>query len=286
MRLFLLAALLLCATLAAAWDKLDHEIFELYDDIKTNEPTTDWYALLSLTPKASTAEINKAYRQLSRKYHPDKLQHLPDASQQEKRFQRLSLVVNILRDPESRKKYNFFRKNGVPSWRGTAYMYRRWRPGFATVLVGLLVFTSGMQYLFAWLSFWRARQRVEEIEKDVRAGKLRREDLVFDSAAINPYAVPPPAITRLLVVRLPLALLAKVGVYRAPEVVEDIHEDAEARPDDALRRAVDSAINSADEQANGTFADRGVSVDAEIKAKKAAKKAAKNEARRRRANLV
>ncbi|KAJ1718331.1 hypothetical protein LPJ53_006573, partial [Coemansia erecta] len=77
--------LLLFGTLAAAWDKLDHEIFELYDDIKTNEPTTDWYELLSLTPKASVSEINKAYRSLSRKYHPDKLQHLADASQQEKR---------------------------------------------------------------------------------------------------------------------------------------------------------------------------------------------------------
>ncbi|KAJ2828844.1 hypothetical protein GGI24_002288 [Coemansia furcata] len=178
MRLILPTILVLSLFLAlvAAWEKLDHEIFELYDDIKRNEVTTDWYELLGVEAKSSVKEINQAYRQLSKKYHPDKLGKMPGkkSESEKKRFQRITLAVNILRDAEMRKRYNFFRKNGVPVWRGTGYLYRRWRPGFGTVVAGLLVFASGMQYLFHSLSFWRARQRILEIEEEERAngGKL------------------------------------------------------------------------------------------------------------------
>lgn len=162
--------------LASAWEKLDHEIFELYDDVKKHEVTTDWYELLGVQPRTSLTDLNKAYRQLSKKYHPDKLRRLPTAKgeAEQKKFQRITLVVNILRDKESRKRYNFFRKNGVPVWRGTGYLYRRWRPGFGTVLVGLLLFVSGMQYLSQHLSYWRAQQRIQIIEKEQqkRGGRL------------------------------------------------------------------------------------------------------------------
>ncbi|KAJ1666757.1 hypothetical protein IW140_002348 [Coemansia sp. RSA 1813] len=166
--------------LAAAWEKLDHEIFELYDDIKKHEATDDWYELLGVKPKSSIEEINRSYRQLSKKYHPDKLSRMQaSASEAEKkRFQRIGLVVNILRNSESRKRYNFFRKNGVPVWRGTGYLYRRWRPGFGTVVTGLALFASGMQYLFHYLSYWRAQERIRVIEEEqAKAGgkiKYRR----------------------------------------------------------------------------------------------------------------
>ncbi|KAJ2743350.1 hypothetical protein GGI20_003811 [Coemansia sp. BCRC 34301] len=179
---FSLLVFSLLFALVVAWEKLDHEIFELYDDIKRNEATTDWYELLGVEAKSPVTEINRAYRQLSKKYHPDKLGKLPGhkGESEKKRFQRITLAVNILRDSEMRKRYNFFRKNGVPVWRGTGYLYRRWRPGFATVAVGLLVFTSGMQYLFHSLSYWRAQQRVKEIEEEEKASggklKVRRGD--------------------------------------------------------------------------------------------------------------
>ncbi|KAJ2780956.1 hypothetical protein H4R18_003154 [Coemansia javaensis] len=177
----------LLAGLALAWEKLDHEIFELYDDIKKHESTADWYELLGVDAKSGVDEINKAYRQLSRKYHPDKLQRLSAAEgrQAARRFQRMGLVVGILRDSEARKRYNFFRKNGVPVWRGTGYLYRRWRPGFGSVMAGLAVFAAGMQYLFHQLSYWRAQQRIRDIEEHRgRAGgrlKVRREQSVQQS---------------------------------------------------------------------------------------------------------
>ncbi|KAJ1847667.1 hypothetical protein LPJ57_008738 [Coemansia sp. RSA 486] len=313
-----LLALLACLSVVFAWDKLDHEIFELHDDVKKNEATTDWYELLSLGPKATVDEINKAYRQLSRKYHPDKLQRLSsDVSQtQKKRFQRLSLVVNILRDPESRKKYNFFRKNGVPTWRGTGYLYNRWRPGFTAVVVGLLMFAASMQYLFQYLSYWRAQQRIQDIEAEAKRNggqfKLKKKNmtknrsgnnsddqqqqmqqqqdnpaLLNTEGVINPYAVQPPSVKRLFVAKLPMALLAAVGLYKQTPVEELLNEQ-DREEDEALRQAVDSAVQSADDSTRDTFAAQPSQplVDPEVKAKKAAKKAAKSEARRRRANLV
>ncbi|KAJ2861449.1 hypothetical protein FB639_005503, partial [Coemansia asiatica] len=106
---------------------------------------------------------------------------------------------------------------------------------------------------------------------------------------INPYLVQPPSLNRLFVVQLPLNLLAAVGLYKKP-VVEEKSKDEVQVEDEALRQAVDSAIQSADDLANDPFAVGAQPsqrpVDPEIKAKKAAKKSAKIEARRRRANLV
>jgi curved DNA-binding protein CbpA len=45
------------------------------------------------------------------------------------RFARLGVVSSILRKKESRQRYDFFYKNGVPKWRGTGYYYSRFRPG-------------------------------------------------------------------------------------------------------------------------------------------------------------
>ncbi|ORX71888.1 chaperone J-domain-containing protein [Linderina pennispora] len=138
--------------------KIDHEIFELYD------------SLLGIEPKASLKEINRAYRKLSMKYHPDKRKQsakkLTEADT--KRFERMGLVVGVLRDSYARERYDFFRKNGVPMWRGTGYMYSRWRPGFGSVVTGLVVFVSAMQYLFQKLSFWRAQERIKALEEEQR----------------------------------------------------------------------------------------------------------------------
>jgi len=49
------------------------------------------------------------------------------------RFARLGVVATILRNKESRKRYDFFYKNGVPKWRGTGYYYSRFRPGLGVI---------------------------------------------------------------------------------------------------------------------------------------------------------
>mmetsp|Transcript_21453 Transcript_21453/g.43210 ORF Transcript_21453/g.43210 Transcript_21453/m.43210 type:complete len:358 (-) Transcript_21453:158-1231(-) len=62
----------------------------------------DYYKILSVSRSASTAEIKKAYRKLSLKYHPDK-NPAPDASE---KFAEISVAYDVLSDADKREAYN------------------------------------------------------------------------------------------------------------------------------------------------------------------------------------
>tara|TARA_R110002020_G_scaffold187962_5_gene386480 strand:- start:468 stop:1358 length:891 start_codon:yes stop_codon:yes gene_type:complete len=68
----------------------------------------DYYKVLGLTNKASTAEIKKAYRKLARKFHPDLN---PNDAEAEKRFKQINEANEVLSDPEKRKKYDQYGKD-------------------------------------------------------------------------------------------------------------------------------------------------------------------------------
>lgn len=201
------AVLLLVLSLASivlCWSKEDHEIFRLKDEVQASEGSNvTFYSFLGVKHSANQDEINKAYRKLSRTLHPDKARsnwlatydtpkkpktkagakptvHVhknkqPSQSEINKfnkeasaRFERLSLVANILRGPE-RERYDYFVNNGFPTWRGTGYYYERFRPGLGTVLVGLFIFVGGgVHYAALYLSWKRQREFVERYIKHAR----------------------------------------------------------------------------------------------------------------------
>lgn len=206
MNLLCRAALLLAclATLAAAWSKEDHEIFRLKDEVQASEgPNATFYSFLGVKPSAGNDDINKAYRKLSRSLHPDKArsnwiaaynapkQSKPKAGakptthvhknkqpsqsevnrfmkQASARFERLSLVTNVLRGAE-RQRYDHFLHNGFPAWRGTGYYYERFRPGLGSVLLGLFVVIGGGAHYGALYVGWkRQREFVERYVKHAR----------------------------------------------------------------------------------------------------------------------
>jgi DnaJ-class molecular chaperone len=66
---------------------------------------TDYYATLGVSRTASQDEIQKAYRKLARKYHPDKN---PDDATAKKKFQEVQSAFEVLSDEEKRKRYDQF----------------------------------------------------------------------------------------------------------------------------------------------------------------------------------
>ena len=63
---------------------------------------TDYYKVLGVGKSASSADIKRAYRKLSLKYHPDK-NPSPDAAT---KFAEIAAAYDVLSDPEKREAYN------------------------------------------------------------------------------------------------------------------------------------------------------------------------------------
>jgi curved DNA-binding protein len=62
----------------------------------------DYYQTLGVDKKASQADIKKAYRKLSKQYHPDR----NDAAGAEDRFKEVNEAYEVLGDPDKRKRYD------------------------------------------------------------------------------------------------------------------------------------------------------------------------------------
>lgn len=65
----------------------------------------DYYEILELHPKASQSVVEKAYRVLSKRYHPDVHMDLKKKWAEEK-FKELSEAYKVLSNPDLRKKYD------------------------------------------------------------------------------------------------------------------------------------------------------------------------------------
>lgn len=77
----------------------------------------DYYEVLGLQKGASDDEIKKAYRKLSKKYHPD-INKEPDA---EEKFKEISEAYEILSDPQKRAAYDQYGHAGTDPNYGGGY---------------------------------------------------------------------------------------------------------------------------------------------------------------------
>ena len=62
----------------------------------------DYYEVLGVSRSASQSEIQKAYRKQARKYHPD----VSEEADAEEKFKKLNEAYEVLKDPETRKRYD------------------------------------------------------------------------------------------------------------------------------------------------------------------------------------
>ncbi|XP_021747011.1 chaperone protein dnaJ 13-like isoform X1 [Chenopodium quinoa] len=78
-------------------------------------PNRELYALLNISPDASTEQIRKAYRQWAQVYHPDKYQasHMKEIATEN--FQRICEAYEILSDENKRMIYDIYGMEGLNS---------------------------------------------------------------------------------------------------------------------------------------------------------------------------
>ena len=69
--------------------------------------TDDFYKALGVSEDASESDIKKAYRKLSRKYHPDLN---PGDAAAEKKFKEISEAYDVLSDKKQREEYDQIRR--------------------------------------------------------------------------------------------------------------------------------------------------------------------------------
>ncbi|KAF9112640.1 hypothetical protein BGX27_003028 [Mortierella sp. AM989] len=262
--LLMVLALLALAQQVAAWEEGDFEIFDLVDALEKAEgPEVNFYSWMGVTQKTPRPEIERAYKKMSRTLHPDKNKG-PKAQE---KYARLASIISILRDDAKRDRYNFFLKNGVPRWRGSAYLYRRHRPGLKTVVVFLIILVSGFQYLARYVGYTQEKRRmsgmIEQYKEMLRekhqkvlegpiTGRQRRTGVTPEAVtpleegpmyAVNQYGeeieltldnIYPPKVKDIMIFRFPfwivkaVLLIAPKGV-RESVLAMDIFESIRSR---------------------------------------------------------
>jgi len=84
----------------------------------------DYYKILGISKDASQKEIQRAYRKLARKYHPD----VNKEKTAEKKFMQINEANEVLKDPEKRKLYDTYGKD----WQQAGSQPPHWdRQGFS-----------------------------------------------------------------------------------------------------------------------------------------------------------
>lgn len=168
--------------IALCWTHEDIEIFEINEGLKkvTKDPEMNFYKYLNLPtgPKSSYDQISRAFKKLSRKYHPDK--YKPDFNKDdtktinkqkrnwEKRFQNLGAIAEILRS-EKKDRYDFFYKNGFPTLNDkNQYVYNRYRPSFLITLAVIFVIISVLHFIVIKSNNTQQRKRIESLINDIK----------------------------------------------------------------------------------------------------------------------
>ena len=66
----------------------------------------DYYKILGLKRNCNKKEVNKAYRKLAQKWHPDNFQDETEKKSAEKKFMDIAAAKEVLTDPEMRQKFD------------------------------------------------------------------------------------------------------------------------------------------------------------------------------------
>ena len=128
---------------------------------------SDYYKILGVSKKSTSAEIKKTYRKLARKYHPDLN---PGDKNAEKKFKEITEAYEVLNDPEKKKKYDMYGDlGGFSNSRGNAQNF----DGFNFNNSGSSSFGDIFETIFG------GQQREQREPRTIQNRPLRGEDLRY-----------------------------------------------------------------------------------------------------------
>ncbi|MDZ7266798.1 MAG: molecular chaperone DnaJ [candidate division KSB1 bacterium] len=110
----------------------------------------DFYRILGVSEDASVEEIKKSYRNLAKKYHPDRNKGDRHA---EERFKEINEAYDVLSDPEKRKKYDQLRKFGAGQFAGQGVPWEELFRQFGGAARGSGTRFSGSDFDFSGTGF-------------------------------------------------------------------------------------------------------------------------------------
>ncbi|TPX60484.1 hypothetical protein SpCBS45565_g07494 [Spizellomyces sp. 'palustris'] len=257
----------------SAWEQRDYEIFDLNDALlSVSGPGTDFYSVFNVSRTATTSEIQRAYRKASLSLHPDKN---PDPSAHEL-YSLLTSVAAILRDQEFRGRYDGHLQRGIPRWRGTGYYYSHYKPSIVTISLLIILSTSFVQYVSAWLIYFRRKSHLLEVENSInnltytqvkkqlkKRGKLdspnisRRAfknatplQLLQESGEIpSELTVSRPSLKNVLIVQLPVGLMR--GLFNAPHILQRAGAFFKKAADDKALKEVERSEDTTESDSSG-----------------------------------
>lgn len=171
MRLFQLSILCFIVVTIFGWSAEDQEIFKVNYELQQDYPGTNFYEFLKLPNgvKSNLKEINKQFRKLSVKYHPDKVKGGKAKKKAAQRnYERLSVIANILKS-STKDRYDFFLKNGFPKYKNNRFLYDRFRPGLIFVFGFLFVVIGVGHYVSLKISASQNRKRVQALIDQIKS---------------------------------------------------------------------------------------------------------------------
>lgn len=138
------------------------------------------YDVLGVQLESTQKDIKRSYRSLSRKWHPDRVKG-DDRAAATKKFAVIGVAYATLFDEEARKNYDHYLEH--PELRNInekdmfTYTYAP-KSNLWGVLIGFILFTSGMQYFNATNNY---KEMQERMRQDKRV--LRRANALLDERA-------------------------------------------------------------------------------------------------------
>eukprot|EP01087_Luapelamoeba_hula_P005640 TRINITY_DN1568_c0_g1_i1.p1 TRINITY_DN1568_c0_g1~~TRINITY_DN1568_c0_g1_i1.p1 ORF type:complete len:404 (+),score=64.33 TRINITY_DN1568_c0_g1_i1:91-1302(+) len=78
----------------------------------------DYYKLLGVERTASDSQLSRAYKQLARKWHPDKYKDEATKQEAQEKFQKISSAYEALKDPQKRRIYDQHGEEGLKQQSG------------------------------------------------------------------------------------------------------------------------------------------------------------------------